>query len=122
MRFLDNQLQTIKKKFPQQSDRIEELYFLDEDFRSLCTDYLLCLRELRKFHKETCEKKLSIKEYKNVRVVLEDELSYFLSRPKVYSPFKIWPINPAENIHHLEKQNEYFIQLSAGRQNKWERS
>ena len=78
MGFLNNHLHTIMQKFPQQSERIEELYLLNEDFRALCSDYLLCMKELHKFHKEADEKKLSVKEYKNVQAQLEDELFHFI--------------------------------------------
>jgi len=80
MGFLKNHLTTIKQKFPQQSDRIEELYRLDEGFRTLCSDYLLCMMELQKFHKEADEKKLTVKEYKNIQADLEDELFHFIFR------------------------------------------
>lgn len=75
---LHNDLHIIMKKFPEQAERIEELYFLSEDFRALCSDYVLCMKELQRFHKEAGEKKLSLQEYKNIRVVLEDELSHFI--------------------------------------------
>ena len=78
MGFLNNHLYTIMKKFPEQSERIEELYFINEDFRSLCSDYLLCIKQLHKFNEEAGEKKLAIEEYMNVRVVVEDELFHFI--------------------------------------------
>jgi len=78
MESLDEQLHLIKKKFPDQNERIEELFESNEDFRALCSDYLLCVKHLHKFKKEFGEKKLSIEEYKNVRSELEDELSQFI--------------------------------------------
>lgn len=71
-------LQIIKQKFPQQSERIEELYRLNEDFRMLCSDYLLCRMELQKFGQELNEKKLSVKEYKNMQEDLENDLFHFI--------------------------------------------
>lgn len=71
-------LQIIKQKFPQQSERIEELYRLNEDFRTLCSDYLLCRRELQKFHYEANEKKTSVEEYKAIQSELENELFHFI--------------------------------------------
>jgi hypothetical protein len=78
MELLKDHLQTVKQKFPHQSDRIEELYRLNEDFRTLCADYLLCIRELQKFHNEADEKKTSEEEYKNVQSELENELFQFI--------------------------------------------
>lgn len=78
MEFTNDQLQIVKQKFPQQSDRIEELYRMNKDFRALCSDYLLCLKELQKFHNEANEKKTSEEEYKNVQSELENELFQFI--------------------------------------------
>jgi hypothetical protein len=78
MALVNSLLVAIKEKFPEQGERIEMLYGSSEDFRSLCSDYNLCLEYLQKFKKESDEKKLSINEYKNVRADLEDELSDFI--------------------------------------------
>jgi len=80
MGFLNNYLHTIKEKFPEQGDRIEELYQRSEDFRALCSDYHLCIKYLQKIKKEAGEKKLSVEEYKNVRAELENELTHFIFR------------------------------------------
>jgi hypothetical protein len=78
MESLNKQLSVIKKKFPQQSERIEELYETDEDFRMLCSDYFLCDQYLQKFKKEFGEKRLSLNEYENIRTELEKELQHFI--------------------------------------------
>ena len=78
MESLNEQLYLIKKKFPDQNERIEELFESNEDFRALCSDYLLCVEHLHRFKKEFGEKKLSIEEYRNVRQELEDELTHFI--------------------------------------------
>lgn len=75
---LNEDLNAIMKKFPEQSERIEALYMGDEDFRALCSDYLLCVKHLQKFKKEAGEKKLSVDEYNTIRAELEDELSHFI--------------------------------------------
>jgi len=76
-------LQIITEKFPQQAEQIEKLFSADEDFRALCSDYVLCLKYVRKFKKESEEKKLSVKEYNNVRSELENELSKFIANTQV---------------------------------------
>ena len=78
MESLNEQLSLIKKKFPEQSERIQALFESNDDFRALCSDYFLCLKDLYRFKKEFGEKKLSIEEYKSVRTDLEDELSQFI--------------------------------------------
>jgi hypothetical protein len=75
---LIEQLYIIKKKFPDQMERIEELFESNEDFRALCLDYILCIKHLHTFKKEVGEKKLSIEEYRSVRSELEDELFTFI--------------------------------------------
>lgn len=76
------ELQVVKRKFPEQNERIEKLFRASEDFRSLCSDYSLCLRYLKKFKKETAKKQLSIEEYRDVLAELERELSHFMSGSK----------------------------------------
>ena len=78
MESLNEQMRLIKKKFPGQSERIEELYETDEDFRMLCSDYILCMQFLQKFQKEFGEKKHSLKEYESMREELEKELQHFI--------------------------------------------
>ena len=71
-------LYVVKTKFPAQVERIEKLFKMSEDFRSLCADYILCLRYLEKFKRETVEKKTSISEYAAMTTDLEKELSQFI--------------------------------------------
>ena len=78
MESLNKQLGVIKSKFPKQSGRIDELYDNNEDFRALCSDYLLCVQNLQQFQREFGEKKRSIKVFKETREELEKELSHFL--------------------------------------------
>jgi len=78
MESLDAQLRAVKQKFPEQGDRIEQLYESDDDFRALCADYVLCMRQLVEIEKEFSEKEHSMKEYKNIRKELERELHDFI--------------------------------------------
>ena len=78
MESLDAQLRAVKQKFPEQGDRIEQLYESDEDFRALCADYVLCIRQLVEIEKEFSEKEHAMKEYKIIRKELEKELHEFI--------------------------------------------
>ena len=78
MESLNAQLRVVKQKFPEQGDRIEQLFEVDEDFRTLCYDYLLCMRQLLEIKKEFTEKQHSMKEYKHIREELEKELHDFI--------------------------------------------
>ncbi len=75
-----NDLQEIKKRFPNQVERVEELYHANEDFRTLCHDYLICLRNLKKYKKKSGETQLTLNEYTNISNELENELSHFIFR------------------------------------------
>jgi DNA repair ATPase RecN len=78
MKTLNMQLSAIKKKFPEQGDRIETLYHSDEDFRTLCADYFVCIQNLQKFQAEFSEKQSSIEEYQSILKDLEKELQEFI--------------------------------------------
>jgi hypothetical protein len=72
-------LEIVRKKFPEQDERIKVLFETSEDFRALCSDYILCLESLQKFIRESVEKKHSIKEFSHIRLELETELSSFIN-------------------------------------------
>lgn len=75
MESLNAQLRAVKQKFPEQNERIEELFEQNNDFRTLCMDYFLCLQYMQKFKEEFSEKHLTLEEYKSIRSELEKELS-----------------------------------------------
>lgn len=68
----------IMRIFPGFEIRVQQLYEQDDDFRSLCTDYYCCLRDLKKYKKLSEEEKQSIEEYESVRNDLENEIYSFL--------------------------------------------
>ena len=67
-------LETVKKKFPGQTDRIDELYYSSTDFRSLCADYFSCVEDLSKYQKLLENERRSVADYEQVRRDLEREL------------------------------------------------
>jgi len=68
----------VSQIFPQYTDKIQELYTSDADFRSLCADYFLCKSNLAEFKKKLAERKESIHDYEEVTSELEKELFHFL--------------------------------------------
>ena len=78
MNSLNEYLKLVKKKFPEEGERIEDLYKSDHDFRALCEDYFSCLQFLNKFKNEVNEKKYSFEEYKDMQEELEKELQDFI--------------------------------------------
>jgi DNA repair ATPase RecN len=80
MEAANNDLQEIINKFPNQAQRIEELYRGNEDFRTLCHDYVICLKHLKKYKKKSGETQVALNEYTIIYNDLQSELSQFLSR------------------------------------------
>jgi hypothetical protein len=78
MELLNMLLSTIKRKFPKQSDRIEVLYEVNKDFRTLCSDYFSCVQYLQKLESDVNESQSSLKEYKDIKKELEKELNAFI--------------------------------------------
>jgi hypothetical protein len=74
----NNELHEILKKFPQHAQRIEKLYHDNEDFRTLCQDYFVCLKHLKKYRKKSGETQLALNEYTTIYNDLENELSHFI--------------------------------------------
>jgi len=79
MESVRHELSLIMDKFPAHSDRIEELYKNDPDFKALCADYFLCVNTLHKYQKESTEKQSTVKEYSDIRKDLENELHDLIS-------------------------------------------
>jgi hypothetical protein len=82
MELLNMLLSTVKKKFPEQSGRIEALYEADKDFRTLCSDYLSCIQFLQKLEASDSENHFAIKEYRDIKKELEKELYIFIFNEK----------------------------------------
>ena len=71
-------LDLIKLKYPHQDMRIEQLYEEDEEFQSLCADYLSCLDAIRKLRRLADEHKQSLEDYESMVRDLENELHDFI--------------------------------------------
>ena len=78
MELLNMLLNTVKRKFPKQSSRIESLYAVDKDFRTLCADYLSCVQHLQKLESDTNANLFLIEEYKEIKKELEKDLQAFI--------------------------------------------
>jgi len=67
-------LETVKRKFPAQSKRIEELFCSNTDFRSLCEDYFACMEALSKYQQLLEKERQGLTDYQQIRSDLEREL------------------------------------------------
>ena len=72
------ELSYVKEEYPQFSKRIDELYYRDTQFQSLCADYALCKKSLLSFQRQQLENQKTIKDYENVFEDLEKELLQYL--------------------------------------------
>lgn len=71
-------LDLIRKKFPRQDTRINNLFEEDPDFQTLCIDYFICLQNMIKYKKLTEAKKESLDDFESALGELEKELYDFL--------------------------------------------
>lgn len=65
-------------RFPQYRLKIQDLYLVNEDFRSLCEDYFLCREQLQKIRNKNLTDKLTEIECQKLCLELETELINFL--------------------------------------------
>lgn len=65
-------------RFPEYRVKIQDLYLVNEDFRSLCEDYFDCGEQLKKFKHQTLSDKLTEIECRHLFLELETELLNFL--------------------------------------------
>jgi len=67
--------------FAEYMDTIKTLYEIDDDFKTLCNDYLISLKNFEKFKVKSTEDKKMKHEYKNLSHDLEKEiLEYVIKR------------------------------------------
>jgi hypothetical protein len=80
MEIVNLELLTVQENFPDQSQRIEQLYRSDPDFKALCADYFLSQKTLQQFQKEYNHTVNAIQEYQDICRDLEKELGEFIRR------------------------------------------
>ena len=78
MESLNALLRAVKKKFPGQSERIEELFESDEDFRTLCEDYITSIQAAEERRLNAIMDRKIEKEFLHVNIELEKEIIHLL--------------------------------------------
>ena len=78
MKSIEELLEEVKKKFPDQGTRIEHLFEQDPDFRAICRDYFICIKTLHKYKKLSSEEEQAVKDYESAMGDLEKDLSDFI--------------------------------------------
>ena len=68
--------------FPDFEEKIETLYSSNENFRDLCSDYVLCAKSVHEI-KEDCNKyKEQIEEYEGLKSNLKEEILSMITKEK----------------------------------------
>ncbi len=71
---MQKDLHTIVRVFPDFEEKIEFLFLSDENFRDLCSDYMLCAKSVQDIKEDLMRYKEQMKEYEGVKKNLELEI------------------------------------------------
>jgi hypothetical protein len=70
----------IVERFPDKASTVRRLYLRDEEFRSVCNDYVLCVASLQGFEaRPDARRRPEVEDYRRLRSELEGELGSYLS-------------------------------------------
>lgn len=72
---LDDDLVCVLQRFPERKNWVDRLYLDNEDFRALCSDYTMCVREIERM---VTAGTTGSEEYKMLKFSLEREILQFL--------------------------------------------
>lgn len=65
---------SIVQIFPDFEEKIDFLFQTDEDFRDLCSDYMLCAAMVQNLRKKSIKSTADLEEYEELQRNLEQEL------------------------------------------------
>lgn len=77
---MNKKIISIVQVFPDFEEKIDFLFQTDENFRDLCSDYILCTAMVHKMKKERDTNFESLEEYATLRKELEKEILQILMR------------------------------------------
>ena len=73
----------VLKRFPQHSEKIQQVFSKDPSFQSLCEDYRACSKALKYWSGATSDKAAARREeYRQLLLELEEEVLLYLKRIK----------------------------------------
>jgi hypothetical protein len=72
------ELSCMVEKFPGLTDKILVLYDANEEFQTLCSDYLLCLKSLDQWVRSLEKDEMFVQEYSELEKILEAELVQYI--------------------------------------------
>ncbi|MCK9452662.1 MAG: hypothetical protein M0Q90_13290 [Bacteroidales bacterium] len=71
---MDKNIISIVRVFPDFEEKIDFLFQSDENFRDLCSDYILCAAMVLEIKKESTKNSAEIAEYEELQRNLEEEI------------------------------------------------
>jgi len=85
---MNKKIISIVQLFPDFEEQIDFLFQTDENFRDLCSDYILCVAMVQKMKKQVDADKGSCEEYEELQQHLEEEILQNLMKGKN----DLWPL------------------------------
>lgn len=73
-------LKTITEKYPKYETSIMVLFLVNESFREICEDYVMCLNSIKKIKSKQSEQQKNLKEFLSTQVELENDLINILKK------------------------------------------
>jgi hypothetical protein len=74
MNLVRSEISTLSSRFPGHQSAIEKLYQTDSDFKTLCSDLLLCSKMIQEFETDIAKKQHALTEFREIVCELEKEL------------------------------------------------
>ena len=68
--------------FPDFEEKIETLYSSNENFRDLCSDYVLCAKSVHEIKEDFNKYKEQIEEYEGLKSNLKEEILSMITKEK----------------------------------------
>ena len=77
---MQKEIDSMVRIFPDFEEKIDFLFRTDENFRDLCSDYMLCAGSMQDMKKESNKYKEQIEEYEELQRDLQQEILQMLTR------------------------------------------
>lgn len=79
---MNKKINSIVQIFPDFEEKIDFLFQTDENFRDLCSDYILCAAMVQKMMKDLKKETSSREEYEELQQNLEEEILQILTKDR----------------------------------------
>ncbi|HUH28926.1 hypothetical protein [Gelidibacter sp.] len=79
---MNKKINSIVQIFPDFEEKIDFLFQTDENFRDLCSDYILCAAMVQKMMKDLKKETSNREEYEELQQNLEEEILQILTKDR----------------------------------------